>query len=74
MKASVSVASAQPAVAHGVDSAAKTYTVVKGDNPVAIAKRMNVNYEEMLKLNAIDDPKKLKIGQVLKLPAKKQSN
>jgi LysM repeat protein len=74
VKAPVSVASAQPVVAQGVDSLAKTYTVVKGDNPVAIAKRMNVNYEEMLKLNAIDDPKKLKIGQVLKLPAKKQSN
>ncbi len=74
VKAPVSAASAQTAVAQGVDSAAKTYTVVKGDNPVAIAKRMNVNYEEMLKLNAIDDPKKLKIGQVLKLPAKKHSN
>ncbi len=74
VKAPVSVAPAQPAVAQGVDSAAKTYTVVKGDNPVAIAKRMNVNYEEMLKLNGIEDPKKLQIGQVLKLPVKKQSN
>ena len=74
VKAPASSAPAQPAVAQGADAAAKTYTVVKGDNPVAIAKRMNVNYEEMLKLNAIDDPKKLKIGQVLKLPVKKQSN
>lgn len=72
VKAVPPTATAQPAV--GADPSAKTYTVVKGDNPVAIAKRMNVSYEEMLKLNAIDDPKKLKIGQVLKLPVKKQSN
>jgi len=69
----VAVVPAVPPVA-AVDSAPKTYTVVKGDNPVAIAKRMNVNYEEMLKLNKIDDPKKLKIGQTLKMPAAKQSH
>lgn len=72
VKAVPPTAPVQPSVVS--DPGAKTYTVVKGDNPVAIAKRMNVNYEEMLRLNAIDDPKKLKIGQVLKLPAKKQSN
>jgi LysM repeat protein len=73
-KPAASGAPAQAAPAQGPDSGPKTYTVLKGDNPVAIAKRMNVNYEEMLKLNAIEDPKKLKIGQVLKLPAKKHSN
>jgi LysM repeat protein len=56
------------------ENAPKTYTVVKGDNPVAIAKRMHVNYEEMLKLNNIEDPKKLQIGQILKMPASKQNN
>jgi LysM repeat protein len=53
------------------DTAPKTYTVQKGDNPVAIAKKFGVGYEELLKVNGVDDPKKLQIGQVLKLPAKK---
>ena len=58
--------------AHGAsgDATMKTYTVQKGDNPVAIAKRMGVNYDELLKLNGVDDPKRLKIGQVLKLPVR----
>jgi nucleoid-associated protein YgaU len=58
--------------AHGStgDGAQKTYTVQKGDNPVAIAKRMGVNYDELLKINGVDDPKRLKIGQVLKLPVR----
>ncbi|MEI6715691.1 MAG: LysM peptidoglycan-binding domain-containing protein [Verrucomicrobiota bacterium] len=54
-------------------SALKTYTVVKGDNPVAIAKRFGVTEDELLKLNGVSDPKKLQIGQVLKVPAKKGS-
>ncbi len=51
--------------------ATSTYKVSKGDNPVVIAKRLGVSYDELLKLNGIDDPKKLQIGQVLKIPAKK---
>jgi LysM repeat protein len=66
------VAAVQPA--SGGEASAKSYTVVKGDNPVAIAKKMHVSYEEMLKLNGIDDPKKLQIGQVLKMPPAKASN
>jgi LysM repeat protein len=50
------------------------YTVVKGENPVAIAKRLGVNYDELLKLNKIDDPKKLQIGQKLHVPVKAKSN
>ena len=53
------------------ETSGRTYTVVKGDNPVTIAKKMGVNSEELLKLNGLDDPKKLQIGQVLKVPAKK---
>ncbi len=50
---------------------AKTYIVKKGDNPVAIARKLNVSYDELLKLNKIEDPKKLKPDQVLKVPAAK---
>jgi len=48
----------------------QVYTVAKGDNPVVIAKRLHVSYDELLKLNKIDDPKKLQIGQKLHLPPK----
>lgn len=68
------VQAVQAGTPQAADSAHKTYTVVKGDNPVAIAKRLHVNYEEMLKLNNIEDPKKLQIGQTIKLPASKQNN
>lgn len=52
-----------------VDSG-KTYVVVKGDNPVTIARKFKVSYDSLLELNHIDDPKKLKIGQKLSIPAK----
>lgn len=48
----------------------KTYVVMKGDNPVAIAKKFKVSYDDLLALNHIDDPRKLKIGQKLLIPEK----
>ena len=54
--------------------APRTYTVAKGDNPVAIARKLNVSYNELLKLNKITDPTKLKIGQPLKIPATKKAD
>ena len=47
------------------------YTVAKGDNPVTIAHHFGVSYDELLKLNNIEDPKRLQIGQKLKIPAKR---
>jgi LysM repeat protein len=52
------------------DDSHRTYTVAKGDNPAAIAKKFKVPYDELLALNHIDDPKKLKIGQKLLIPNK----
>jgi LysM repeat protein len=49
-----------------------TYKVEKGDNPYKIAKKFGVSYQELLTLNAIEDPTKLQIGQELKVP--RQSN
>lgn len=46
----------------------KTYTVVKGDNPVTIAKKLKVSYDDLIALNRIEDPRKLKIGQKLLIP------
>ena len=48
----------------------KSYTVAKGDNPVSIAKKFKVSYDDLLSLNHIDDPRKLKIGQKLLIPNK----
>jgi LysM repeat protein len=52
------------------DDSGKVYVVAKGDNPVTIAKKFKVSYDELLALNHIDDPKKLKIGQKLLIPTK----
>ncbi|MEY2539792.1 MAG: LysM domain [Verrucomicrobiota bacterium] len=52
------------------DASGKVYIVAKGDNPVAIAKKLKVSYDELLALNHIDDPRKLQIGQKLLIPTK----
>jgi LysM repeat protein len=46
----------------------KAYTVLKGDNPVTIAKKLKVSYDDLIALNHIEDPRKLKIGQKLLVP------
>ena len=46
----------------------KVYTVVKGDNPVSIARHLHVSYDALLELNGITDPRKLQIGQKLHIP------
>ena len=61
-----------PKVAAAAKPAGKSYVVAKGDNPVSIAKKLGVRSEELLKLNGIEDPKKLKIGQTLQVPEKKK--
>jgi LysM repeat protein len=49
-------------------SSGKTYTVKKGDNPVTIAKKLKVPYNDLITLNHIEDPHKLQIGQKLLIP------
>jgi LysM repeat protein len=49
-------------------SSGKTYIVKKGDNPVTIAKRLKVSYDDLIALNHIEDPRKLRIGQKLLIP------
>ncbi len=48
----------------------KVYTVVKGDNPVTIAKKLKVSYDDLIAVNHIEDPRKLQIGQKLLVPTK----
>jgi LysM repeat protein len=53
-----------------IPEGAKVYTVAKGDNPVNIAKKFKVPYDDLLATNHIDDPRKLKVGQKLVIPSK----
>ena len=48
--------------------AGKVYVVAKGDNPVTIAKKFKVSYDDLTALNHIEDPRKLQIGQKLLIP------
>jgi LysM repeat protein len=57
-------------VAKPSDDSHKLYTVQKGENPVAIAKKLKVPYDDLAALNHIDDPHKLKVGQKLLVPNK----
>lgn len=63
------VAAAPVAANTGVKDSGKVYEVAKGDNPVSIARKLNVSYNDLLALNNIDDPRRLQIGQKLKVPA-----
>ncbi|MEO5721052.1 MAG: LysM peptidoglycan-binding domain-containing protein, partial [Chthoniobacterales bacterium] len=66
---------AEPARALPVSDSSdgKTYVVVKGDNPVSIARKLKVSEGELLAINHIDDPRKLQIGQKLIIPASKKT-
>ena len=48
--------------------AGKVYVVAKGDNPVTIAKKFKVSYDDLIALNHIEDPRKLQVGQKLLIP------
>ena len=60
--------SAKDEEARTLSSSGKTYVVKKGDNPVAIAKKLKVSYSALMALNHLDDPRKLQIGQKLLIP------
>ncbi|MDQ7830501.1 MAG: LysM peptidoglycan-binding domain-containing protein [Desulfovibrionaceae bacterium] len=45
------------------------YTVQKGDTPQGIAAKLGVSVPDLLKANGNLDPRKLKVGQVLKSPS-----
>jgi LysM repeat protein len=62
---------AKPAENNSTKSdAPKTYVVAKGDNPVSIARKLKVPYDDLMAANHIEDPHKLQIGQKLIIPTK----
>lgn len=52
----------------------KFYIVAKGDNPVSIARKLKVSQAELMKINNISDPTKLRIGQKLTVPKTQTSS
>jgi LysM repeat protein len=50
----------------------REYTIMRGDNPYKLAKKFHVSYDALMKLNNIADPRKIQIGQKLKIPATTQ--
>jgi LysM repeat protein len=48
----------------------KFYTIQRGDNPAIIAKKFKVTASELLRVNNIDDPRKLQVGQRILIPTK----
>ena len=59
------------AVAASVEDQGATteYAVVKGDSPYKIAKKFKITPDQLMKANGITDPKKIQIGQMLKIPS-----
>lgn len=60
-----------PAVNATAKTVTKSYVVAKGDTPTSIAKKFGMTADELLKLNNISDPKRMQLGQTLKVPVKK---
>jgi LysM repeat protein len=54
----------------GTPEAEKYYVIQRGDTPASIARKLKVNSADLLKVNNIDDPRKLQIGQRLQIPSK----
>lgn len=46
----------------------KTYVIKRGEDPWTVSRRLKVDYQELLQLNGIEDPRKVMAGQRLKLP------
>jgi hypothetical protein len=57
-----------------VKDSGEFYTVVRGDNPVTIARHLKVKYDDLIALNHIDDPRHLQIGQKLHVPVKAKAH
>jgi LysM repeat protein len=61
---------AKTAATTGGGENTKCYTIQRGDNPAIIAKKFKVTASELLRVNNIDDPKKLQVGQRILIPTK----
>ncbi len=67
--AAASTTTAPAPAADANHAGANTHTVARGETLTAIAKMHNVTVGELQKLNHIENPAKLQIGQTIVLPA-----
>jgi LysM repeat protein len=51
-----------------VEMTTKSYTIKSGDSLSRVAQRFNVSMRDVMKLNKISDPNKVRVGQKLALP------
>lgn len=65
-------APAAPATAPAAGDDWELYTIKSGDNPWNISRRLKVDHQKIMSLNAGLDFTKLKIGQQIKVPKKAQ--
>jgi len=61
---------AAPKKAGALRDSGTIYTVVKGDIPERIARKYGVAYNDLIKLNHIEDATRIRIGQKLHIPVK----
>lgn len=64
-----SAVQAAPAQATSADPAGGTYTVQKGDTLYGIAESRDLTADDLARWNDISDPRRLRIGQELRLTA-----
>lgn len=57
-----------PAIAAPETPGGATHTVSPGETPGAIARRYGVSVEALMRANNIDDPRRMRAGQVLMIP------
>jgi LysM repeat protein len=70
MPANVAAPSAPPAAARPVaNTTASRYTLAPGDNLYMVSRKLGVSYDELARANGIQDPRQLRVGQTLKVPA-----
>ncbi len=59
---------AAPTEAAATDAAPRTYTIRSGDTLMGIAGEFDTTVPELMELNGIENPRLLRVGQVLELP------
>ena len=52
----------------------REYTLSPGDNLYAVSRRLQVSYKDLMVENGLTDPRELRVGQKLKVPARKSSS
>jgi LysM repeat protein len=60
----------KPVAATPPPAPASNYTLSSGDNLYVVSRRLQVSYSQLMEANGITDPRQLRIGQKLKVPAR----